>query len=54
MRAYKAWWLFSDLDVFESREKLLGIVTRICREGRRNFKNQRTDVNKELYTLSVD
>jgi len=39
----------SDLDVFESRGKLLGFVTRIHREGRRNFGDQKTDMHKELY-----
>ena len=31
-------WLFSDLNVFESRERLLGFVTGIRREGKRNFR----------------
>ena len=42
-----------DLDVFESRRKLLG-VSRIYREGRRNFRDQRIDVHKELCALSVN
>jgi len=33
---------------------MLGFVTGICREGRRNFGDQRTDVHKELCTLLVD
>ena len=52
MQAHGELWLFSDLEIFESREKLLGIVTEIRREDRQNFKNQRTDVHKEMYTLS--
>ena len=34
MRAHGTCSLFSDLDVFESREKLLRFVTGILREGR--------------------
>jgi len=30
------------------------IMTRIHREGRQNFEDQRMDVHKELCTLSVD
>jgi len=33
---------------------LLGFVTTIHHEGRQNFRNQRTDVHKELYTVPVD
>ena len=54
MRTHGAWWLLSDLDVIESRERLLGFVTETCRESRRNFLDQRTDVHKELCTLLVD
>jgi len=32
----------------------LGFVTGICRDGRLNFGDQRTDVHKELCTLPVD
>ena len=34
--------------------RLLEIVTRIHRKGRRNFRDQRTDVHKKLCTLSVN
>jgi len=54
MRAYGVWWLFLDFDVFELRGRLLGFVTGIRHEGRRNFKDQRTNMHKELCTLSVD
>jgi len=54
MRAHGAWWLFLDLDIFESRERLLGFVTGICREGRWNFADQRTNVHKKLCTLPND
>jgi len=37
MRAYGAWWLFSELDVFESRGRLLGFVAGMHREER-NFE----------------
>jgi len=33
---------------------LLGFVTRIRCEGRRNFGDQKTDVNKELCALPID
>jgi len=33
---------------------VLEFVTGIYREGRQNFGDQRTDVHKELCTLSVD
>ena len=36
------------------RDNVLGIVTEIRHEGRRNFRDQRTNVQKELCTLSVD
>jgi len=39
MQAHEAWWLFSDLHIFESRGRLLGFVTGIRREGRRNFRD---------------
>ena len=54
MRAHGAWWLFSDFDVFESRERLLGFMTRIRRERRQNFINERTDMHKELCIVLVD
>ena len=54
MRAHGAWWLFSDLDVFESRGRLLELVTGTRREGRQNFGDQRMDVHKKLCTLPVD
>ena len=53
MRAHGAWWLFSDLNVFKSKRRLLGFVTGIRREGRRNFGDQRTNVHK-LCILPVD
>jgi len=33
---------------------MLGFVTGIHCEGRRNFGDQSTDMHKELYTLLVD
>ena len=33
---------------------VLGIVAEIYREGRRNFRDLRTDMRKELCTLPVD
>ena len=33
---------------------MLGVVTEIRREGRRNFGDQRTDVHEELCTLPDD
>ena len=33
---------------------LLGFVTGIRREGRRNYENKKTDMHKELYTAPVD
>ena len=45
--------LFLDLDIFESRGRLLGFVTRIHPEGRQNFGDQ-LNVHKELCILSID
>ena len=39
---------------FESDSIVLGFVTEIRREGRRNFRDQRTDVHKELFIVLVD
>ena len=36
-----------------SQGAIVRIVTEICHEGRRNFRDQRTDMHKELCTLLV-
>ena len=45
IRAHGAWWLFSELDLFESRRRLLEFVIGIHREGRQKFEDQRTDMH---------
>ena len=52
MRAHEAWWLFSDLDVFESRGRLLEFVTRIRREGRRNFRSKNGRAQGAVHSTS--
>jgi len=46
MQAHGAWWLFSDLDLFN----IVRIMTWIRREGRRKLEDQRTDAYKNLCT----
>ena len=50
------WSMVAILELGRIRVKgeIVRILTRIRREGRRNFGDQRTYVHKELYTLSVD
>ena len=50
-------WSKMDILGFERNRvkgEIIRIVSRIHREDRQNFRDQRTDVHKELFTLPVD
>ena len=42
------------LESFRVKEEIVRIITRIHRKGRRNFRDQRTNVHKKLCTIVVD
>ena len=42
------------LEHIRVKGRFLGIIIGIRREGRQNFRDQKTDVYKELCTLLVD
>ena len=42
------------LERIQVKGEIVRIMTRIRREGRKNFRDQRTDMHKELYTVLVN
>jgi len=43
--------VYSRTWTYSSQGEIVRIMTGICRESRRNFVDQRTDMHKELFTV---